>query len=415
MRASCNDPFESGMLPAKVALREILAALEPVRGRERVALHDALDRVLIEDIASPVNVPAHTNSAVDGFALRLADLPASGVTTLRIAGEAYAGHPYPAEAKPGECVRVMTGAIIPTGADTVVMKEDTEAVSDGLRLEGDHKKGANIRDAGEDIKAGDTVLQTGRLLTPADIGMLGSLGLAEVDVARRLRVAFASTGDELRSLGQAVRPGEIYDSNRFTLLGMLKRLHADVVDLGVIPDQREALRQAFTPACKLADVFITSGGVSVGEADYVKEILQELGEIGFWKIAIKPGRPLAFGKLGRATFFGLPGNPVAVMVTFYQFVKPALERMMGRAHDEPFLVRARAESDLEKRRGRTEFQRGILQAGENGELVVTKTGQQGSGVLSSMSRANCFIVLDDDAGPVRSGDTVMVQPFAALI
>ncbi|RME35768.1 MAG: molybdopterin molybdenumtransferase MoeA, partial [Gammaproteobacteria bacterium] len=335
--------------------------------------------------------------------------------TLRRVGTALAGHPFEGSVEPGECVRIMTGAPLPEGADTVVMQEAVETEGEMVRVPAGLRPGENVRMAGEDIRRGQPVLEPGRRLTAADLGLLASVGIAEVNVFRPLRVAFFSTGDELRSIGERLRPGDVYDSNRYTLHGMLARLGAQRLDLGVVPDDPATMRRTFEEAAREADVVITSGGVSVGEADYVKGILEELGEVGFWKIAIKPGRPLAFGRVGEAVFFGLPGNPVSVMVTFYQFVQPALRRMQGEPPAEPLLVRARTVDRLKKRPGRTEFQRGRMERDTQGELTVSSVGNQGSGVLSSMHRANCFIILEPDRGGVEPGELVTVQPFDGLI
>jgi molybdopterin molybdotransferase len=309
----------------------------------------------------------------------------------------------------------MTGGVIPAGTDTVVMQERAERRGDRVYIGDDNKTGQNTRQAGEDVKRGDVVLEAGRLLQPADIGLIASLGIAEVAVRRKLRVAFFSTGDELRSIGESLAAGQIYDSNRYTLYGMLTRLGVELIDMGVVRDDRTALQAALDEAARIADAVITSGGVSVGEADFVKEILTSLGQVNFWKIAMKPGRPLAFGKIKNAVFFGLPGNPVSVMVTFYQFVQPALQRMMGQQHTGSIIIKARSLSKLKKRAGRMEFQRGILGRQADGSMVVSGTGDQGSGILSTMSRANCFIVLAENCGDVEADTLVDVQPFAGLI
>jgi molybdopterin molybdotransferase len=386
-----------------------------VFGLERVAVRSALQRVLAEPIVSPLAVPAYNNSAMDGYAVRGADLPSSGVGELRVIGTALAGAPFRGQVEPGTAVRIMTGAVLPQDTDTVVMQEQVERHDDIIRIGADHKPGQNTRLAGEDIQPGTVVLETGRLLTPADLGLIASLGIAEVAVRRRLRVAFFSTGDELRSLGQPLSEGQIYDSNRYTLHGMLTRLGVDMLDMGVIADEQGALEQAFQDASANADAVITSGGVSVGEADFVKQILNQLGEVNFWKIAMKPGRPLAFGKINQAIFFGLPGNPVSVMVTFYQFVQPALRRMLGQTEPVAPLFQVPVTAPLKKRPGRMEFQRGILERQANGGLVVHGTGDQGSGILSTMSRANCFIILPDASTGAEAGEPVYVQPFEGLI
>ncbi len=412
---SCADPESPETLTVDGARERILAAITPIATRERLALRKGLDRFLAEPIVSPIDVPGHTNSAMDGIALNSEDLPAESVE-LKLIGTAYAGSPFSGHCGRGECVRIMTGAPIPSGADTVVMQEQTQAVGDDrVRIGKGHRAGQNIRQAGEDVARGDTVLEPGRRLTAADLGILASLGFGEISVRRRPRVAFFSTGDELRGVGEVLREGEIYDSNRYSLYGMLRRAGVETLDLGVIPDIPQALRTAFDEAAACADVVISSGGVSVGSADYTKRILQERGEMAFWQIAMKPGRPLTFGRLGDARFFGLPGNPVAVMVTFYQFVLPALHWLASGTPYRPFTLMARSQGPIRKRAGRFEFIRGQLMRGTGDELSVLSLSHQGSGVLTSMSRGNCFILLDAECDGVRPGDMVRVQPFAALI
>lgn len=397
------------------ARRKILERITPIGFSQRVALRDALGRTLAEPVVSPLDVPSHANSAMDGYALAGSSLASEGVTELLITGEALAGHPFPGEVGPGQCVRIMTGAPMPAQTDTVVMQERAEESEGRVRLAAGQTPGQNVRQAGEDIACGDAVFEPGRCLTPADLGLLASLGIPEVAVRRRPRVAFFSTGDELRSVGQVLREGDVYDSNRYTLYGMLTRLGADVLDLGVVRDEPDLLEAALRRAAADADVVITSGGVSVGEADYIRGLLERIGGVSFWKIAMKPGRPLTFGEIGGALFFGLPGNPVAVMVTFYQFVQPALIKLMTGREEPPFSAIAECGSRIKKRPGRTEFPRGVLGRGADGRLTVKLTGRQGSGVLRSMSLANCFIVLSEVQGDVESGDQVLVQPFAGLI
>jgi molybdopterin molybdotransferase len=394
----------------------IAAATRPVGGSEKLALRSAMGRILAEDVRSPIDVPAHTNSAMDGYALSGADLPAEGTVTLAVIGTAWAGRPFDGTVERGQCVRIMTGAPLPNGVDTVVMQEHVEDDGAGAHIGSGHRLGQNVRPAGEDVAAGHVVLTAGKRILPPELGLLASLGVAEVRVRRRLRVAFFSTGDELRSIGEVLRDGEIYDSNRYTLYGMLTRLGAEIIDMGVVRDDRQATREAFVQAAEDADAIITSGGVSVGEADYVKETLDAIGRVDFWQIAIKPGRPLAFGRVGNALFFGLPGNPVSVMVTFYQFVAPALRRMMGQADaDAVPTFKVRCATRLKKSRGRTEFQRAVLERDASGQLVVRSTGAQGSGLLHSMSVANCFVVLPADLDVVEPGTFVEVQPFYGVI
>lgn len=405
--------------PVADARAHILAACSQVAGTQRVPVRDALGRVLAVDVISPVSVPPHDNSAMDGYAVRHADLSADADTRLTVVGTAYAGHAWDGEVGPGQAVRIMTGAVMPRGADTVAIQETAKVDGDCVLVPSGQKAGQNRRRAGEDLKAGEAALRAGRLLRPSDIGLAASLGVPELTVVRRVRVGVLSTGDEVMSIGDAPREGGIYDSNRYTLTAMLTRLGCEVVDLGVARDTREALSAALESAVGEVDAIITSGGVSVGEADFVREILASLGEVTFWKIAMKPGRPMAFGRLtkgGRDTLlFGLPGNPVATMITFYFFAREALLTLMG-ASPVPAPIRfdAISGSAMKKQPGRTEYQRGILEL-RDGRWHATVTGAQGSGILRSMCDANCIIVLDDDVGNVAVGDTVGVIPFEGLI
>jgi molybdopterin molybdotransferase len=412
----CADGHEGPALSLADALARILGEVKAVDGSETVAVRLALGRVLATDVESGIDVPSHTNSAMDGYALAGAELPADGETRLEVIGTAAAGRPFAGAVGAGQCVRIMTGAPMPAGADTVVMQENVVRDGAAAIIGSGQKPGQHVRQAGEDIAAGSVALRAGTLLMPAQLGILASVGIGEVSVRRRPRVAFFSTGDELRNVGEPLGEGQIYDSNRYTIFGMLTRLGVDVLDMGIVGDERDAVEQAFAKAADAADAIVTSGGVSVGDADYVTETLERAGTVGFWKVAIKPGRPLAFGRIGGALFFGLPGNPNSVMVTFYQLVQPALQALAGLPDPAaPPTMPARSASALHKKPGRTEFQRGVLSRGGDGRLVVRKTGHQGSGVLSSMAAANCFIVLPEDAGPVAEGDEVSVQPFAAFV
>jgi molybdopterin molybdotransferase len=411
---SCMDDYDPDSLLADDAIRRICDQVAPVEGVEKVAIRSALQRILATDLHSTIDVPGQTNSAMDGYALQSGDLPDDGSRTLKVVGTAWAGRPFEGAPGPAECVRIMTGAPMPAKMDTVVMQEHASRDGDFIRIDARHKPGQNVRAAGEDIAAGECVLPVGKRITPADLGLMASLGIGEIRVRRRIRAAFFSTGDELRSIGEPLASGMIYDSNRYTLYGMLARLGADILDMGVIPDRREDTFKAFRDAAGCADVLITSGGVSVGDADFVKEALDATGRVEFWKVAMKPGRPLAFGSVGDALFFGLPGNPVSVMVTFYLFVQPALRRLMGELAQAPLLLKARSESRLRKKAGRTEYQRGVLMDDTNGDLVVKKTGPQGSGILTSMSEANCFVILPLEAESVEPGDIVTVLPFSEI-
>ncbi|MDO6462376.1 molybdopterin molybdotransferase MoeA [Granulosicoccaceae sp. 1_MG-2023] len=417
---SCADDKEPGLLPVSEALQRIYRLVPRIQEAESVPLREALGRVLAADVASRIDVPGYTNSAMDGYAICSADLPAEGEASLTITGSAFAGRPFDGQVGQGEAVRIMTGAVMPDGADTVVIQERCEADGDMLRIDGSTAPAANVRYAGEDVRKGETILEAGELLMPAHLGMLASLGVSEVKVTRRLKVAFMSTGDELLPLDGGFREparGEIFDSNRYSIYGMLSRLGVEVIDLGVVRDEPGLIGDAFQRAAAQADVVISSGGVSVGEADFVSDILHRMGDVAFWKLAMRPGRPLACGKLGDAVFFGLPGNPVAVMVAFYEFVQPALRTMSGVRHSQstPPRFRVRSTSELRKSEGRTEFQRGILYTDESGETVVRSTGKQGAGRLSSMCSANCIIVIDPGRGNIQAGEYVEVQPFHGLV
>jgi molybdopterin molybdotransferase len=413
--ASASD-YDPNSMPVEKARSHIRAFLSPVTAIERLHVRTTLGRVLAVDVTSPLDVPQHDNSAMDGYAVRFADFAGGGETTLRIAGTSFAGKPFAGRLAAGEAVRIMTGAVIPEGADTVVQQERARVSGKEVALAAPSARGNNLRSAGEDLRKGAVALARGQCLRAAEIGMLASLGIGEVSVYRRLRVAFFSTGDELKSIGTTLGEGEIYDSNRYTLYGMLARLGCEVLDMGVVRDDPKLLERAFREAAGAADVVITSGGVSVGEADFVKDLLGKLGEVVFWKIAMKPGRPLAYGRIGSAHFFGLPGNPVSVMVTFYQFVRDALLALMGVNPVAPVpTFTARSTARLKKMPGRTEFQRGILSRGADGSLAVRPTGEQGSGILKSMSEANCFIILGDATGNVEPGTEVEVQLLEGLV
>ena len=412
---SCMDDYDPNSLPADVALETIKSSLLTINGDEKVAVRSALNRVLAKDIRSPINVPSGVNSAMDGYALSAADIPEQGVKELTVVGTSWAGTPLKQIIKNGECARIMTGGILPAGTDTVIIQESVERHDDRIKIDAETRAGDNVRQAGEDIAIGDLVLAGGTRLTAADLGLLASLGTGEVMIKRKLRVAFFSTGDELRSVGEQLDEGSVYDSNRYTLYGMLTRLNCELLDMGVVKDKREDVEEAFLAAADNADVVITSGGVSVGEADFVKETIEKLGKVEFWKVAMKPGRPLAFGRVKNACFFGLPGNPVSVMVTFYQFVQPALRKLMGENQVDVITMKVPSASKLKKRPGRLEYQRGIMERDENGLLQVRKTGAQGSGILSSMSQANCFIILPIESSTVMPGEMVDVQPFFGVV
>ncbi|HEY4373826.1 MAG TPA: gephyrin-like molybdotransferase Glp [Burkholderiales bacterium] len=409
---SCVDGYDPNALPVAKVSEVIRGFVKPVAGFEQVAVRAALGRVLADDIISPINVPAHDNSAMDGWALRSSDLSAEGPVTLTEIGAALAGQEYTGRPGPGECVRITTGAVMPYGCDTVIPMEIVTASGKRITVPPKQEAGANRRLAGEDLQKGKSALKAGALLRPSELGLIASLGIAEIKVRRRLRVAFFSTGDELRSIGEPLAEGQVYDSNRYTLFGMLTRLGIEIIDMGVVRDDPVSLEAAFRLAASEADAVITSGGVSVGEADYTKQMMKQLGEVVFWRIAMRPGRPMAFGRISdgerSAYLFGLPGNPVAVMVTFYHFVRGALLHMMGRADLDLPLLQVKSQEAMRKKPGRTEYQRGILET-KNGETTVRITGSQGSGILRSMSEANCFVVLRHDQASVRPGDLVDVM------
>lgn len=410
---SCMDDYDPNAMHVAKAREFIRQFLNPVSAIETLALRDSLGRVLAADITSPSNVPNYDNSAMDGYALKASDLAAA---RLKVIGTAFAGRAFNGTVRDGECVRVMTGAAMPAGTDTVVVQERTVTDGEFINISEAPKPQANVRYAGEDLKLGQTVLAQGHLMRPADLGLIASLGIAEVQAYRKLKVAFFSTGDELVGLGKPLQTGQVYDSNRYTLFGMLTRLGVEVIDLGAIPDDPAKLESTLLNAAQQADVVITSGGVSVGEADYMKLLLAKHGQVMFWKVSMKPGRPLAYGKVGNAHYFGLPGNPVAVMVTFYQFVRDALLRLMGQSTPVPLpMFQVQCTQAIKKLTGRTEFQRGILFTDTDGVWRVRPTGAQGSALLSSMSLANCFIVLDDTIGNLDAGATVQVQVLDGII
>ncbi len=412
--------YDADSLRVDLAQQAITRFITPITEAETVPLREALGRVLAQDLSSPIDVPAYDNSAMDGYAFCASDLSAGDVT-LTIAGKAYAGHPYPDEVKPGECIRIMTGAVIPRGCDTVIPQELTKAANEAsVSIPANAiQPGANRRLAGEDLAAGSVALHQGRVLTPSDLGLVASLGIGHVTVKRKLRVAFFSTGDELRSIGQPLAEGCVYDSNRYTLHAMIERAGFEAIDLGVVRDDPVALEATLRNACGMADVIVTTGGVSAGDADYTKDMMARLGDVMFWKVAMRPGRPMAFGRItaeGKsALFFGLPGNPVAVMATFYFFAREAMFRLQGATLQVLPIVRAISKSTLRKRPGRTEYQRGVLHTDADGIARVQLTGAQGSGILSSMSEANCMVILAHDEGDIQPGHPVTVIPFQGLI
>lgn len=410
---SCDSPAERDALTVAEAQRRIRAVIRPLAKNEQVSLKASLARIIGKTVVAPFNVPPHDNSAMDGYAVRSADLPTKR-SSLKVIGAAMAGTPFMSEVTAGQCVRIMTGGVIPRGCDTVIMQEQVERAGDIISIGIGHTAGQHVRRAGEDLAAGQPVIETGKRINPADLGLLASLGIDTVAVTRRPRVAFFSTGDELRTLSEPLAEGTLYDSNRYTLYGLLLQTGVEALDLGIVRDRRDELQSIIAQAAAHADAVITSGGVSVGDADFVRDTLASLGEVHFWKVGIKPGRPFAFGRIDQAWFFGLPGNPVSTMATYYQFVQPALRQLMGEQEHSPLQFKALCITALKKSPGRMEFQRGILETNAEGATVVRSSGGQGSNILRSMSKANCFIILPAEWGAVPAGTLVDVQPFAGL-
>ena len=410
-----NNEFDPNSLSFEDALQRIVDAVKPITAQRCVSLREALDGIIAQAVCAPMDVPPFINSAMDGYAIHFADLASSGETRLRVIGKSFAGKPFDGDMQTGECVRIMTGAVVPNRADSVVMQEHCTVDGDSIGLTSGHNKGQNVRHPGDDFSRGATIIQAGERLTPAKLGLLASVGVTELHVLRKPVVAFFSTGDELKGVGQPLQPGDIYDSNRYILFGMLKKLGVEFLDMGVVADVKSEIKHTLQQAARCADMIITSGGASVGEADFIKQILDDIGEVNFWKIAMKPGKPLAFGKIDNKLFFGLPGNPVSAMATFYLFVQPALRLLEGETAQPGIQLKARCSCLLKKQPGRKDFQRGILQLNTQGELIVESTGMQGSHILSSLSKANCFIVLPREAGNIEAGSEVEVMLFNGLI
>ena len=429
---NANQEFQSDFLSVTEARNAISTLIQDIQlqakrsdAMEKLPLKQCLGRILANDILSPINVPANDNSAMDGFAFNSKELKTDREQIhLRIVGTVYAGQTSVPPTQASECIKIMTGAMMPPDCDTVIPQEFTQLSDEGLITfaKDTVRAGENRRLRGEDLQAGKPAIQQGRILKASDIGLAASLGIAELGVYQRIKVAILSSGDELCDMSEPLVPGKIYDSNRFSLHACLSRLGFEIMDCGIVRDTPEDLRHAFTSASQKADVIISSGGVSVGEADFTKQIMDELGEVGFWKIAMRPGRPMAFGSLkpispktSPTVFFGLPGNPVAVMVTFYQFVRNALLQLNGALKPEIPLVLIQSAEAIRKKSGRTEFQRGVLFRNSEGKLFVKSTGSQGAGILRSMSEANCFMILHHDQGNIAPGDWVDVEIFDGLL
>ena len=429
---NANQEFQSDFLSVTEARNAISTLIQDIQlqakrsdAMEKLPLKQCLGRILANDILSPINVPANDNSAMDGFAFNSKELKTDREQIhLRIVGTVYAGQTSVPPTQASECIKIMTGAMMPPDCDTVIPQEFTQLSDEGLITfaKDTVRAGENRRLRGEDLQTGKPAIQQGRILKASDIGLAASLGIAELGVYQRIKVAILSSGDELCDMSEPLVPGKIYDSNRFSLHACLSRLGFEIMDCGIVRDTPEDLRHAFTSASQKADVIISSGGVSVGEADFTKQIMDELGEVGFWKIAMRPGRPMAFGSLkpispktSPTVFFGLPGNPVAVMVTFYQFVRNALLQLNGALKPEIPLVLVQSAEAIRKKSGRTEFQRGVLFRNSEGKLFVKSTGSQGAGILRSMSEANCFMILHHDQGNIAPGDWVDVEIFDGLL
>lgn len=407
----CDAP---GLMPLEEALEKMLTGIKPIQSTLQLPLADAIGYVLAEDILSPINVPPFDNSAMDGYAVRISELAQN--QPLPVAGKSFAGQPFEGEWPSMTCVRIMTGAQIPQGCDAVIMQEQATVTEDGVTFcQTQVKPNNNIRPVGDDIRLGDIVLNKGARLTARDIPMIATLGVSHVTVFRKPKVAFFSTGDELKPLGTELKAGEIYDSNRYGIKPLIINFGCEAIDLGIIPDCPKTLKETFEKAQSLADVVVTSGGVSVGEADFTKDILDEVGQIGFWKLAIKPGKPFAFGSLGDAWFCGLPGNPVSAVLTMYVLVQPMLAKLGGHSQwKAPESIPAITRTAFKKAPGRTDYQRGISSI-ENGQFVVETTGNQSSGAFRSMSLANCFVVLERERGSVEVGETVNIQLFNSTL
>ena len=406
---SCINDFDPSALDEVTAVKEILKSIAKIKKSETINIMDSLGRVSSKNIKSSINIPSFRNSAMDGFAINVKNL-GKNKYVLREQGISLAGQPYSKKLKDGETVRVMTGAVIPDNSDAVIMKEMTDQKNNMISFPSFIQKNQNIRNIGEDIKKGDIVIEKGRQINYVDLGILSSLGIAKIDVIRKPVVSFFSTGDELVSINKKLKKGLIYDSNRYLLFGLLSELPVQIKDMGVVKDDEKILIRKLQECANKSDIIITTGGVSVGDADYIKSALKKVGKVNFWKIAIKPGRPLAYGKINNASFFGLPGNPVSAAVTFQIFIIPAIRRMLQMTMFSKLILNAIVKSSLSKKKGRVEYKRGLLEQKDGGYIVNT-TGLQGSNILSSLSKANCYIRLSSETDNVNKGDVVEVIPF----
>ncbi len=414
MKDLCNTPAYC-LLSIDQALLRIHKAITPIIGDEKITLKKAVGRVLIETVVSPINIPPERVSAMDGYALSSVDIIDSQTFSLQQVGTSWAGNPFNGSIKSGQCIRIFTGAVVPENADSIIMQEQVSTDGSNILFPPTSTGLANIRQAGSDRKKQETLLSAPKKLSAIDCALLASAGIHDIAVKRKVNIAFFSTGDELTSIGQTLKPGQIYDSNRYALHGLLKDESFAVADLGVIADNRQQLEKTLLSAAKTYDAIITTGGASVGDADYIEEILAQCGKVDFWKIAMKPGKPLAFGKIDDCFFFGLPGNPVSVVATFQKIVRPALQHLSGAPVTTDIQLKALSQTDLKKIPGRKEYQRGILSQLENGEFIVEAAGLQDSHHLSALSKANCYIVLDADCNGIKTGDQVIVEPFDHLL
>ena len=411
--SSMVDDYDPNAMSVEKAKAWIANFLNPIDQKETIHIKDALNRIVAEPIIATMNVPNHDNSAMDGYAINIDLLNDHGPFKLKVTGKLFAGNILDGNIE--GAVRIMTGATIPSGLNAVIPQEHVELYEGVITFKTKPLTNQNIRRTGEDIKRGQTVFQNGRFLEPCDLGLLASLGIDSIKVYRKIKVAFFSTGDEIISLGKSLLPGQVYDSNRYSLIGLLKRLDVDMLDFGVIPDDKKAIEETLLKASNIADIVVTTGGVSVGEADFMKDILKKIGEILFWKISMKPGKPLAYGKIGQCHYFGLPGNPVSTMVTFYQFVREAILTLSGQTPIPKIpLIKAKLLGPIKKIPGRTEFQRGVFEQDDQGTFKVNPLKDQGSGILRSMSEANCFILLHEDLAHLEKDMWVDIQLFDSL-
>lgn len=404
-------PKSAALLSVEQAQQHIRQAIKPIEQHESIGLTEALDRILQQSIHTPIDIPPQRNAAMDGYAFASDALIKNQATMLQVIGTSWAGKPFTGSAQPNQCIRIFTGAVVPDFADSVIAQEQITRQADQITLPENTKPFKNIRAAGSDVKQHERLIKAPKKLKASDLGLLAAAGIDKVQVTRRLKIGFFSTGDELTAIGQALQPGQIYDSNRYLLDSLLKQANHRVTDLGVIKDDSQLIEHTISSAAGKFDVLISTGGASVGDADFIKQTLEKCGQVNFWKLAIKPGKPLAFGKIDDCLFFGLPGNPVAVLVTFEKFVKPALQQLSGLYPTQALQLLARCETPLRKSPGRQEYQRGILRQISPGEFSVQAAGQQDSHQLKVTSLANCFIVLNSECKGVEAGEMVIVEPL----